>query len=76
MADRRGFNDLRGAGGADPADDRENYKLNELAEMLDAPVEKVRQWLRDEDIHPVHPDRPEDYGMDAYEFVRMRRHTV
>ena len=76
MADRRGFSDLRGAGGADPTEDRENFRLKELAEMLDAPVEKVRQWLSDEDIHPVHPDRPEDYGVDAYEFVRTRRGIV
>lgn len=75
MADRRGFNDLE-AGGVDPAEDRESFRLNELAEMLDAPVEKVRRWLADEDIHPVDPDQPDDYGMDAYEYARMRRKIV
>lgn len=76
MADRRGFNDPGGMGGADPTEDRNSYRLNELAEMLDAPVDKVRQWLTDEDIHPVHPDQPDDYGLDAYEYARMRGKIV
>lgn len=70
----RDVNDPPGANEAFPNDDAEKHQLAELAKMLDAPVEKVRGWLQAEGIHPVHPDYPEDYGLDALEYVRLKRH--
>ena len=50
---------------------RDSYKLAELAEHLNAPVEKVKTWLRDADIQPVSPDRPDDYAIDSIEKLRL-----
>ncbi|MDZ7703400.1 MAG: hypothetical protein U5L04_02825 [Trueperaceae bacterium] len=50
---------------------RDSYKLSELAEHLNAPVEKVKTWLRDADIQPVSPDRPDDYAIDSIEKLRL-----
>jgi len=69
-----GSNDLPG-GPARPTGTRNRYRLNELAEMLDAPVENVRKWLSDEGIHPIGSDHPEDYGVDAMEYVRLRQQS-
>lgn len=72
-------NDPEGARGAEPAratETQESYKLHELAQMLDAPVDKVRGWLREGGVHPVHPDNPEDYGVDAIDYVRARMHQL
>lgn len=72
----RESNDLPGHDDASPTETGEKYSLGQLAEMLDAPSEKVREWLTDEGIHPVHPDYPEDYGLDAIEYVRVRGHQL
>jgi hypothetical protein len=69
-------NDLPGGHDPRPTETQEKYQLNDLAKMLDAPIEKVRAWLVDEGIHPVHPDYPEDYGVDAIEWVRVRQHQL
>ncbi|MEX2541719.1 MAG: hypothetical protein WD314_07915 [Trueperaceae bacterium] len=73
MAEHRS-DDLPGNDDSRPTDTSEKYSLSRLAQMLDAPLEKVRAWLTDEGIHPVHPDYPEDYGVDAIEFVRLKGH--
>jgi hypothetical protein len=73
MAERR-VNDLPGAADSQPTETGEKYALSELAEMLDAPIEKVRQWLTDGGVQPIRPDYPEDYGVDAIEYIRLKGH--
>ena len=55
---------------------KQQYHLNELSEMLNASVEKVRVWLQDEGVEPVSNDEPEMYEAEAYEVLRGRKHQV
>lgn len=55
---------------------QQQYHLNELSEMLDAPVEKVRVWLQDEGVEPVAEDQPDVYESDVLEVLRGRKHMV
>jgi hypothetical protein len=73
MAEERS-NDLPGANDSHPTETGEKYALSDLAKMLDAPIERVRQWLTDGGIEPIRPDYPEDYGVDAIEYIRLKGH--
>lgn len=55
---------------------RDRYQLQELAEMLGASGEELRVWLREAGIHPVTPGAPDEYGLDAFEFIRTRQHGI
>jgi hypothetical protein len=73
MAGKRSH-DLPGADDSSVTETGEKYALSDLAERLDAPIEKVRQWLTDAGIQPIRPDYPEDYGVDAIEYIRLKGH--
>ena len=55
---------------------KQHIHLNELSEMLNAPVEKVRVWLEDEGVEPVSEDQPEMYDADVHEVLRGREHML
>lgn len=68
--------DETGRDAASPTETQDRFNLHQIAELLDAPMERVRGWLREGGVQPVHPDTPEDYGIDAVEYVRTRMHQI
>lgn len=60
----------------DITETKQEYHLNELSELMNAPVEKVRLWLQDEDVGPVSEDEPDVYGPDAAQLLRGRRQII
>jgi len=54
------------------AESRESYRLEDVAKELNAPVEKLRTWIRGEGVEPLSPESEDEYGLDAYERIRAR----
>lgn len=60
----------------DITETKQQYHLNELSELMNAPVEKIRLWLEDGDVKPVSEGEPDVYGPDAAQLVRGRRQII